>query len=262
MQYPDDFANYGFLSSQADDIKMSNREEFSALFEQAREQVRIALAEFFSTSGSAPEGVVVGLGMWARAVEAAQATLLLADRGMPGSAMATARTAWECLFVACALWKTPSLLGRLRKAHDFERLQQVRLILKTARDILPIETITAYQQLLDEADSTDPKEPKTKEQRAAEKREMKWSAWEAAEAAGLVKEHELHARGLALGGGHATVRSLDRHFPELEGGVGIDVNPSDEGLRLLLSSICSCLRLGNERLQEHASIFGKEPNPK
>ncbi len=157
----------------------------------------------------APEGMsvnkgwIAGLAMWLRAVESSEATLLLVRQGMGGSAWATLRTGYECLFFAGALWNKPENYPLLESGHHFERLKQVSELRKPDQ-IDKVDGTT--KQMLDEL-------------AAAEAGVHKgWPVYDAAKDAGFLTAYQWMYRGASLAGAHATQRSLDPYFKKLGDG--------------------------------------------
>lgn len=235
MNYPNDFYHYGFLSAESERTLASALDGFAEQFLLVREQVREAYSGVYALPQKGTISEIAGLTLWLRSLEAVQGAIILIDRGMPGTAMAAARTGWECLFYACALWNRPELLQRLTQAHEHERLQQIKQVLNTAGAVLPLEQVTLLESYQNEPviDS------------------KKWSAWDAATAAGLAAMYETHYRGLGLGGAHASERSLDRHFVDDNVTPTLTFNPDFRPVGLVLVSASQCLSIGIDRFNEH-----------
>lgn len=188
----------------------------------------------------ANEGWVAGLALWLRAVESCEATLTLVQQGTPGAAWATLRTAFECLFYACALWNKPENYKKLSDTHHHERLLQIQEMLKhkSLEGVSP-ETLARWT-----ASGESPKSY------------GKWSSYEAADDAKLMNYYQLMYRGCSLAGAHGTERSLETHLNvEADGSVSLKYRRNFEHARLQLSWTREVLSQGLVALRKHHKII-------
>ncbi|MDZ7862667.1 DUF5677 domain-containing protein [Acidovorax sp.] len=200
----------------------------------------------------APEGMaenkgwIGGLAMWLRAIECAEATLLLVRQGMGGAAWSTLRTGYECLFFAGALWNKPENHTRLESNHHFERLKQVGELLKPGQiELLDEKT----KQMLQELAAADAGPHKG------------WSAQEAAKDAKLLTAYQWIYRGSSLAGAHGSQRSLDGHFKKLEDGTHeFSYEKNFMAAPIQVSWIAHLLVLGTNALKGHHQP-SPPPNP-
>ena len=246
MEHLDDFASYAFLSKEADHVHMP--EAFASSVSLIRELSRVALAEARALPAHATNGSIAGFVLWIRAVESAQAALILADRGLEGPAMGSARLAWECLFYAGALWKQPELAERMGVAHEHEKVKQAEHMLRIARHRLSTSELLAV-----EAAIAAPIPART----------QILGVLDAARIAGLEDMYAIHFRGLSNAGSHGTWLSLNRYVAVAPGEVDITLTPHFKDLPAVLNSIGTCLNAALEKLREHAGVnFSPPPSPK
>lgn len=211
----------------------------AAALEKARELVQhgLDLLTQITPQFEAEKGWLAAYGLSLRAVESCEATLILIDKGMAGAAWAPLRTAWECLFYAAALWRNPARFADFTEAHHKERLTQVHALRKSAPPTLSPESVAKLETLA--------QYPGTNE---------KWPCFNAAEEAGLKIEYELFYRGCGLAGAHATQRSLDRHFTQLNGAKEGEYlwtyAPNFDTAAIQTEWAIQCLALTMDRFQE------------
>lgn len=231
----DSFGVYGYLSEESERFRIEQRQKTPDEFAKTKQTVAAALAQFKSIGpGHAQVGVLAGLGFWLRCLETCQGVVLLIERGMATSAQALLRTAYECLFYACALWRAPELAEQMEAAHHFERTKQARAMLGAGRDRIDPQRLTELEAI---AAETYPK--------------ASFSAWDAASKADLRFEYEAAYRGLGIGGAHATLRSLDSyHTVKPDGSFDLMAEPDTERLAWILSLVNTCMTCGMHRLCE------------
>jgi|GEM_PF-3022544 len=230
----DTFDVYGYLSDESEQFRIEQRERTPGEFAQVEQTVASALVQFHSIgSGHATPGAIVALGFWLRCLETCQGVVLLTERGMAASALALLRTAYECLFYACALWRKPELAGKMEAAHHFERTKQARAMLDAGRDRLDATRLAELETI---AAETYP--------------QASFSAWDAAFASDLRFEYEAAYRGLGIGGAHATLRSLDGyHTVQPDGSFDLVAEPDSERVSWILGLVDTCIRCGMQRLR-------------
>lgn len=234
------FESLGFLSSESEEFRASVRSQFSAQFGEVESTSEIAIAELSAIKGNAPPSYIVGVVFWLRSIESCQGTVLLAERGLATSSYSVLRTALECLFAACAVWRKPEVADKIESWHHAERVKQAKQVLSvgaegrvTPEDLAVLKAVAA--ELVPPSG---------------------WSHWEAARSAGLTFEYELMYRGLGIAGAHATARSLDNfHAVQEDGSFDLNVQPTAVRLAWLLSLVTSCLNLGIARQREAASAL-------
>jgi hypothetical protein len=162
--------------------------------------------------------------------------VLLIERAMPTAPFGTLRTALECLFVACALWRKPALAAKLQAGHDAERVKQAKeMIAGGAASRVSPEGFAALQAIAAEtvAASTG------------------LTAWEAAGAADLNFDYQAAYRGFGIAGAHASLRSLDDNFVEqADGSLDLQFRPNSERTEWLLGLVSTCLICGIDRHRE------------
>lgn len=230
-------SSIGYLSGEAESLRESICDAFSIELEQIREGLRIAFSELPSEEESFTSGeYLVGLGMWQRALEGCQATVLLMEYGFLSSQFSTLRTAYECLFVACGLWRDKVTLKQLENGHNFERLQQARLL---------------HEELLKQEHT-----PEILNALSAIKNESvtatRFVVRNAAHSAGLGIHYENSYRGLSLVGAHATVRSLDSHDSS-----NTEFKKDLHNKRMVvLRETAKCLDIGMNRHREALEKYG------
>jgi len=231
----DTFDVHGYLSDESERFRIEQRERTPGEFAQVKQTVASALAQFHSIGpGHATPGVIAALGFWLRCLETCQGVVLLTERGMATSALALLRTAYECLFYACALWRKPELADRMEAAHHFERTKQARAMLDAGRDRIDAERLADLEAI---AAETYP--------------HASFSAWDAASAADLRFEYEAAYRGLGIGGAHATLRSLDGyHTVQPDGSFDLIAASDSERVAWILGLVNTCMQCGMLRLRE------------
>lgn len=232
---PQPFERLGFLSSEVEQWRDEHRGRLQALFENIEQGSKTAIAEVHAARGTATLAYVVGTAFWLRAIEACQGAVLLSERGLATSSYAVLRTALECLFSACALWRKPEIVGDINAWHHQERIKQAREMLRCGAEqrVLP-ERLSVLKAIAAEMPTS-----------------SKWSFWEAAQVAGLEFEYAAMYRGLGIAGAHATPRSLDSFHDEHDDGtMRLRHAPDFAKLDWLLSLVGDCLRMGIERHQE------------
>lgn len=244
MQAPDDFRNFGYLSSEANALRASANQHFEQDFQAVRNLVKEALDAISTTPLSRSLQHWVGLGFWIRAVEATQGAIILLDHGMGSTAAAALRTGLECLFYACAVWRNPERVAALQSAHEKETGVQINEMLKTGQGHLPKEHTQTLLQL-------------QKEQRDGQK----WSAFDAAKEADLVVFYNTAYRGLGLAGAHATLASLEDYLgaPESET-PGVFVGPHFSKHQIIFSGAGMCLCIGIEHYRDFAAKQIQSPS--
>jgi len=205
------FERLGFLSSESEEFRASVRSQFSAQFSEVETASGVAIAELSATSGHAPPSHIVGVLFWLRSIESCQATVLLAERGLPTSPFSVLRTALECLFAACAVWRKPEAADKIQAWHHEERVRQAKQVLTLGAEgrVTP-EGLAALKAIASETVVP-----------------SGWSHWEAAGAADLTFEYAMMYRGLGIGGAHASVRSLDDfHAAKSDGSFDLHFQPT------------------------------------
>lgn len=161
---------------------------------------------------------------------------MLIERGLPSAPFSVLRTAYECLFVACALWREPSLTAKLQAGHDAERVKQAKAMIAAgaATRVLPARLPDLQAVAAEIAPAS-----------------TGLSAWEAAGAAKLTCEYETIYRGFGIAGAHASLRSLDDYFDEQpDGSLNLAFEPSAERAEWLLGLVATCLTCGINRHRE------------
>lgn len=235
------FSELGFLSSEAAENVQHLRKEHHERF--ARVEILMAGAmlavqrESFSTSRT----YLVGVGYWLRCIEACQGAVLLIERGMPAAPYSVIRTALECLFIACAVWRKPELLDKLEDGHHAERIKQAIAMVKAgAHSRVPPEQ---FAELKNIAETVPPPLPGL-------------SFHDAAVVGGFEWEYQHVYRGLAIAGAHATVRSLDDFVEEQSNGsFSIGFKSSPNKIAFQLTWVADCLEKGMKR-HESARLLG------
>ena len=242
----DSFDTHGYLSEESEQFRVEQWERTPNDFTQVRQAVATALEQLKSIApGHAEPGVLAALGFWLRCLEACQGVVLLAERGMASSALALLRTAYECLFYACALWRKPELADRLEAAHHCERTKQARAMLDAGRDRIDPERLAELEAIAAEIYP-----------------HASFSAWDAASAADLRFEYVSAYRGLGLIGARAPLRSLDAYYTEqADGSFDLTAKPEPERVAWILGLVNTCIRCGMHRLREvdfsQAGISGR-----
>jgi hypothetical protein len=232
---PKSFASLGFFAPELERIRHTERLRLSAEFAKVEQSVVMALDEIRQPLVDVSGSYFIGSAFWLRCIESCQATVMLAERGLPTTPYATLRTAFECLFAASALWRDPSVADRMEAWHHKERIKQAKgMIAAGAQTRVPSDRLA---ELKDIASETTP--------------DSDWSHQAAADVAGLRFEYETAYRGLGLAGAHATPRSLDDYYVDHFGAAPIlQFQPDTKRLEWLLSLVDTCLACGIERRRE------------
>lgn len=228
----DAFGTLGFLSSEIAEFRESLRTRFGAQLGDVERVFKIAIADLRLANGHAPPSYVVGVGFWLRCIESCQGAVLLAERGLPTAPYATLRTAFECLFSACALWRKPQVAAKMDAWHHEERVRQARQLISVgAEDRVSPEGLVELRRVAAEQSPS-----------------SGWSHWEAACAAELQFEYAMMYRGLGISGAHASPRSLDDFYSTRpDGSLDMELQPSGERLPWLLDLVVNCLSIGSAR---------------
>jgi hypothetical protein len=239
------FSDLSFQSDEAETIRSRIRAKFTEEFAAIEAVVRLAISELSSVKGVFNPNYLVGTAFWLRCIETCQGTVLLAERGMTTAPSGVLRTAFECLFTACAVWRKPDLVAKLEQHHHFERIQQAK---KMADFKTTLGGSKEQIELLEEVANL----PKV---------EKVWSAFDAAVAADFKQLYEVVYRGLALGGAHASPRSLDDFWSDAEdGAVTLGLEPSERRVVWYLSLVRTCLTNGIERHRDALKVEGNRPS--
>ena len=230
------FSEYGFLSDEsAEAMRTDIRAVAAEEFERVRQLVRTAMSDLAECDASPSSAAgAAAFGYWVRTLEACQGTFLLAERGMETSALALLRTAYECLFFACALWRNPEAVSRLEAEHHVQRLRQARQMRATGEGRLTEDRMLELDAILTEQSPSGG-----------------YSAWDAASDAGLIFEYESCYRGLGLVGAHASLRSLDATFQWNEdGSLDFEIGPASDRVAWIVGLVRGCLGFGILRFRE------------
>lgn len=234
------FETLGFLSSECEEFRASVRSQFSARFGEVEAASEIAIAELSTVTGDAPPSYILGVLFWLRCIESCQGTVLLAERGLATSPFPVLRTALECLFAACAMWRKPEVADKIQAWHHEERVKQAKQALSVGAE--GRVTPEGLAELKATAAETAPPSG--------------WSHWEAACAADLKFEYAMMYRGLGIGGAHASARSLDDfHAVNSDGSFDLHLRPTADRIAWLLGLVTNCLKLGIGRHREARSSF-------
>lgn len=227
----------GYLSSDVEGERRILRERYHAEFASVETLTERAITQLKEVGGNASQEYLLGLGFWMRCLESSHGAVLLLERGLPSAPFPVLRTAYECLFVACALWRKPALAAKLQAGHDAERVRQAKeMISAGAAHRVPAAGLAELQQI---AAETVPASTGL-------------SAWEAAGAADLTFEYQTAWRGFGLAGAHASLRSLDDYFVEQpDGSFDLPFQPNSQRAAWLLSLVSTCLTCGIDR---HAQV--------
>lgn len=236
------FEELGFLSPEIEHFRRDQRLRLKSEFEKVENTVAIAMADLHGVRGTADEAYLVGLGYWLRCLESCQGTVLLSERGLATSPHPVLRTAFECLFYACSVWRHPGLAAKMEAAHNLERVKQAKQMIAAGAEtrvepqrLAELKAVAA--EVHAQADGL--------------------SAHEAATKGDLIWEYEVVYRGLGLGGAHATLRSLDNYFTtKPDGSFDFDFEPKSEKLDWLLGLVVTCLSRGIERHREANAKLG------
>jgi hypothetical protein len=233
------FDALGYLSSDVEAERIALRERHQTEFTKVETLAERAIAELKAVSGAASQEYLLGLGFWLRCLECCQGAVLLVERGLPSAPFPTLRTAFECLFFACALWRKPALAAKLRAGHDAERVKQAKeMIAAGAASRVPLAGLADLQAIAAETAPTT----------------NGLTAWEAAGAADLIFEYQTAYRGFGIAGAHASLRSLDDYFVERpDGSFDLGFQPNSQQTAWLLSLISICLICGIGRHHEARS---------
>lgn len=235
MNYPDTFANYGYLSPEINEVKKTLYSDYAEEFTAAREAVREALHDLPISGGfSAPPGVIASICYWLRTIEACQGTIILAGSGMPTSAAAILRTAIENLFYFSSLIQNPELFEKIKSNENLERAKHSKGMMDDCSNFLSYEEKNILTTLINEL-------PKGN----------KWTAYDAAKSAGLLDFYQSVYRGLSAVGAHASELSIDRMLSIKDNRLIVNMQPSEKDIRLILLTTISCLKTGTTTLSEH-----------
>lgn len=215
------------------------REAHATAFAKVQSLAAEAIAELKSINGEAQHAYVIGAAFWMRCIECCQGAVLLIERGFPTAPFPLMRTAFECVFVACALWRNPSLVARLQEGHDSERVKQAKaMVAAGAAGRVAPGKLLELESVATEMPSAGPG----------------LTAWEAAGAAGLTFEYQTAYRGFGLAGAHASLRSLDGFVEErADGSIDFHFGPDDRHTAWLLSLLATCLTCGIQRHRQSRS---------
>jgi hypothetical protein len=219
------FESMGFQSTDIERVRDTIRQEHQAEFAQAEAVAGHAITELAAVNGEASREYLVALGYWLRCLECCQGAVLLVERGLPSAPFPLMRTAFECLFFACALWRNPALAARLQAGHDSERLKQAReMVAAGAASRVAPDRLADLQAIAAEVPPAS----------------TGLTAWEAAGAAGLIYEYQTVYRGFGIAGAHASLRSLDNYFDEQpDGSFNLGFEPRSERAAWLLGLVVS-----------------------
>ena len=229
------FREHGFLSDESEGARAGVRETSPAEFERARRLVYTVISDIAECETSVISDAGAGaFGYWIRTLEACQGTCLLAERGMETSALALLRTAYECLFFACALWRSPSAAARIEAEHHRQRIRQAQRMHATGEGRITELEMRELASIAAEQLPTGG-----------------YSAWDAASDAGLIFEYEERYRGLGIGGALASLRSLDATFRcNDDGSLDFELGPDTTRVAWIVGLACDCLVIGALRFRE------------
>jgi len=235
------FEEVAYLSPEMEPFREAAREVHCAEFARLESSFQTALGDLRSMNNATGEAYLVGLGYWIRCIEAGQAVVLLAERGMAAVPFAALRTAYECLFYASALWRQPALTVKFELLHHQERIKQARAMLKAGANVrLPADRLAALKAI---AAETAPSEAGI-------------TVWEAAGAADLSYEYEAVYRGCGLAGAHGSIRSLDSFYTNQQDGcISLRLEPDTTSVSFLLGLVTACLQCGILRRREAHAKF-------
>lgn len=233
------FDALGYLSADVEDARRALRDRHSADIAKVEALCAEALGDLAEIEGDRTQAFLVGLGFWLRCIEACQGAVLLIERGLPTAPFPVLRTAFECLFFACALWRNPGLAERLQVGHDVERVKQAKaMIAAGAASRIPAERVLDLESVAAEATPLG----------------SGLSVWEAAVAADLRHEYETAYRGFGIAGAHASLRSLDDYFDErADGSFTLRFEPNSSRTAWLLGLVATCLKGGVDRCRQARS---------
>ncbi len=229
------FKSLGFLSPDLDMLRHTERARLATEFAELEHTMLVAIEECQQVSGDTSQNYFVGAAFWLRCIESCQATVLLGERGLSTTPYATLRTAFECLFAACALWRNPAVADKMEAWHHKERIKQAKGMLAAGAEtrVLP-EKLAVLEAIADGASPP-----------------CDWSHQAASNIAGLRFEYETAYRGLGLAGAHATPRSLDDYYvPQPDGSLTLKFEPTTNRLEWVLGLVKTCLKCGIQRHRE------------
>lgn len=197
--------------------------------------MRVAIDECRQVSGVTSQNYFVAAAFWLRCIESCQATVLMSERGLPTASYATLRTAFECLFAACALWREPAVADKMEAWHHKERIKQAKgMLAADAETRLSPAKVAELKAISSEASPP-----------------CDWSHQAAANIAELRFEYETAYRGLGLAGAHATPRSLDDYYiVQPDGSLALRFEPTTNRLEWVLGLVNTCLKCGIQRHRE------------
>lgn len=239
------FGTLGFLSTDVEHERQASRQAHPTAFAQVEALTEEAMGELQQVKGAVSREYLIGVGYWLRCLESCQGAVLLIERGLPSAPFPILRTAFECLFFACALWRKPALATKLEAGHHAERIKQAQAMIAagaasrvTAAGLADLQTVAG-----------EPLPTGTG-----------LSAYEAAAAADLSFDYATAYRGLGLAGAHASLRSLDDYFDEQpDGSFNLGFEPSSKRAAWLLSLVATCMRGGIDRHREARSLVAGVP---
>ena len=236
------FDSLGFFSPEVDGLRHIERLRLAAEFSKIEHSISMAFDELQQVTSDVSKSYFVGAAFWLRCIESCQGTVLLAERGLATTPLATLRTAFECLFAASALWRNPAVADRMEAWHHKERIKQAKgMMAAGAETRVTSDRLAELKGIASEATP-----------------ESDWSHQAAADIAGLRFEYEMAHRGLGLGGAHATPRSLDNYYVAHSDEPPIlQFQPTTNRLEWLLSLVNSCLVIGIQRHREAQSNLGR-----
>ncbi|MFI8619319.1 DUF5677 domain-containing protein [Acidovorax sp. NPDC077693] len=234
------FADFGFLSNEAESMRWSGSTDTSAYLELVKTAVCNVHADLQILHGSPIAGSEwPALGLWERTLEACQGAAMLADRGMVPSAIALLRTGYECLFFTCALWREKNVLDRMENKHTSELFAMAKRLKK---EFFPDELSPEVWEML--------------QSHAVEPKGSQISAFEAAEIADMKKAYASVWAGLSTLGTHATTRSLHSYAPQVKGEeFHSTVGPKFTDANQVFNLAHACLRMGQQHFRAHFTQF-------
>lgn len=235
---PSTFADYGFLSGEAEATRWSASAEKRNHLDSVKASVQSIHRDFDLLFADPLQGSDwPALAFLDRTLEACQAAALLADKGMVSSACAVLRTGYECLFFACAVWKDPAVVSQIDAQNAYELHKQAGKIAPLfSQDQLDAEVWAALKELESKPEG------------------VGISVEQAAEKAGLKDIYDVVYRSLSKLGAHATGRSLRPYAPkQTDQGLVLVVGPKFDDADVVFKFACTCLRLGQERLRAQFS---------
>lgn len=233
------FEDVGYLSPDGMQWRIDSRSQASDSFAAMQLAVQLAISELKSGAEEVEAAYLIGTAFWLRCIEAFQATVLLAEQGLPTAPWSTMRVGYECLFAACAIWRKPDLSAKLDAAHHAERGKQARALFP---HINALQATTEQVAILNEA--------------ASEPEGQPWSHFEAAQAAGLTALYQSVYRGSGMGGAHASLRSLDSFSDGEADEFRLHLSRSRTNLEWILGLVTQGLRIGIERRREAIAKSG------